>query len=297
MRARVRFQRSARRTTPDTERHPTPGAPGRESSLADAVRPVAVGVVVLVAALAFATLLRPRAGYASAQPLLFALALGAGLGVVSLVLIGAVARLARPGLRGRRSLRRSATAWPSMAIVVTIFVTSAAAPRVVHGISVLSRGGGVSRSSQQAAFRTWQQLVVPIVVSYASAVGKDAVLVHGLPRGHLRRLLRAVSASEAVLTRLGVRLRSDAAQLPARPELARLTTLLERSLASGQAAQRTLVVALGKALGVRSGAGRRAWLERLLAGGLAQLRRSQAAMFSFSLEANKLGASLFVQAP
>lgn len=103
----------------------------------DLVRLGAVCVVVIIAALALATLLRPDKGYARAEPLLAALAGGAGLGVVALLLIGLLRRVALVDVRDRGSLWQATTAWPGMAIVVTLFVADAAGPHLVGAIGAL----------------------------------------------------------------------------------------------------------------------------------------------------------------
>lgn len=262
----------------------------------DVVRQGAVCAVVIVASLSFATLLRPHAGYASAQSLLVALAVGAGLGVATLILVGFVVRVLVSDRCDRASLRQVMTAWPSMAIVLIILVFAAAGPPVVRAIGVLAGGGGGSKASEQADFRRWQQTVVPIAVAYISAVGKDAVFAHGLPRIRDRGLLTALNNSEKTLARLRQDLASNTARLPSRPELERLTKLLERALTFGERAQQPLLLtAKGLMRGVRNAAGNML-LRRLLARGFRHLQRSADAMAEFTGEANKLGGSLFVQA-
>ena len=251
-------------------------------------------LVVVIAALAVATVLRPRIGYATAPPLLGALALGAGLGVVSLLAAGLLTRLVfhRSG-----SFGRAATRWPTAAVLVTLFVAAAAAPHVVAGVAGLTRGSGASRAPEQADFRAWQQTVVPIVVSYTSAVTRDVVFGHGLPRRHLHRLQTALTASGKTLENLGHRLASSTRRLRS-AELARLTRLLQQALALGGQAQRTLSAAVaGEVAPPAMTAARRARLKRLSASGVDQLRRSQATISAFSLQANRLGASLFAGAP
>lgn len=254
--------------------------------------------VVVVAALAVATLLRPAAGYTTAQPLLLALALGAGLGAVSLLITGLLARAVRAGREAHGSLWGTATGWPIIAIVVGAFVIAAAAPHVVDGIVRLTRDQGASRAAEQSDFRDWQQVVVPIVLSYTSALQKDAAFSHGFPRRRLRRLLGVLMGSQTKLEDLRRRLQSHTHGLRSRPELARLTASLDRSLALAQRAQRTLSEAVIDALR-RFGttATGRATVKGLAALGVSQLHSSQAAAYAFSLEANKLGASLFVPAP
>ncbi len=210
----------------------------------DLVRLGAVCVVVIIAALALATLLRPDKGYARAEPLLAALAGGAGLGVVALLLIGLLRRVALVDVRDRGSLWQATTAWPGMAIVVTLFVADAAGPHLVGAIGALSRDGGASRAGEQMDFRRWQATVVPIIVGYMSAVRRDPVIVRGLaapPRSEPSRFAERLGANAR---RSPWRSREKAAQLHARPELRRLTTLLERGLAFGERAQRSFLLAV-----------------------------------------------------
>ncbi len=146
-------------------------------------------------------------------------------------------------------------------------------------------------------FRRWQATVVPITVGYMSAVRRDSVIVRSLPRHRDRSLLASLSDSERTLAGLRGDLAKSAAQLHARPELGRLTTLLERGLEFGQRAQRLFrqgakeVTPTGR---IPRGDIR---LKQLRARGIRELQRSQAAMTAFAFGANKLGASLFVHAP
>ncbi len=282
----------------DGETQPTTHVRGSRLSLDGVVHHGAVGFAVGVTALATATLLRPRAGYTSPQPLLGALSLGAGLGVASLGLVGLVAHIRSLDSLSFAALCRSATAWRSLGVVVFIFVTSAIAPRIVHGVDVLTQNPGASLASKQADFRRWQQVVVPIVVSYTSDLKTDGVFVHGLPLEHPGQLLRALINSQRAVRHLRANLRLDSAQLPSRPELRHLTALLDRSLALGQQAQGRFRQAINYALRTSgSAAALRGRAKKLVALGLRQLGSSQSAMADFSFGANWLGGSLFAQTP
>ena len=267
--------------------------PAEFSRFAAACAPV---VVITVAALAVATLRRPPAGYRSASALLAALALGAGLGAISLLIVGLAVKRAARG--AQHSLWRAATRWPAAAIVVAAFVIAAAAPGAVHGIAALIRNPAAARAAEQSAFRDWQAVVIPVTLSYTSALQRDAPFSHGLPRRHLGRLLGALRGSQTTLEELRRSLQANARRLRMPTDLARLTASLERALALGQRAQQTLTLAVSDALKhSTSAAAARLSASQLATLGVKQLRRSQAAMYYFSLDANSLGASLFVQSP
>lgn len=85
-------------------------------------------------------------------------------------------------------------------------------------------------------------------------------------------------------------------RLPWSHGLRRLTRSLEHGLALGEAAQQTFSVAARRASAAVDPAVLRRMLGRIRARGLSQLRRSENAMATFSLGANKLGAALFAQA-
>lgn len=267
----------------------SPGAPG----YADVMRPVAVFVVVAVAAVAFATLLRPRTGYTRIGPVLLASAAGGGLALAALLAAALVIR----HRHGATSLRRAMMAWPGMALVLLVFVGAAAVPRVVAATEGLLEGTTSSNAVQQADFSRWQQTVAPLAGAYISAVRADAVFLPGLPLHPSRRLLGAIRSTAARLVHLRQLLAEHAAHLPSRHGLSRFTNLLEQGLAFANRAQRPLLLAAEAELGDADTVGANQRLRALRRRGLGQLRRSEAAMTAFSLGANKLGGSLFAQRP
>ena len=259
----------------------------------DAMRPVAVFVVVGVAAMASATVLRPRAGYTRIGPVLVASAAGAGLAVAALVAAGLVNR----HRHGATSLRHAMIAWPGMALVLLIFVGVVAVPRIVAGTERLLEGAASSKAVEQADFSRWQQTVAPLAGAYISAVRADAVFLPGLPLHPTRRLLGAIRNTAARLAHLRELLAEHAARLPSSHGLSRFTNLLEQGLALANRAQRALLLAAEAELSDADTAGADRRLRALRRRGLGQLRRSEAAMTAFSLGANKLGGSLFAQRP
>jgi hypothetical protein len=135
-----------------------------------------------------------------------------------------------------------------------------------------------------------------MAAAYISAIRVDAVFLGGVPRHPDRHLPTALRNSGRTLAQLRQVLVKHAARLPSRNGLKRLTQSLEQGLVSGEAAQHPFALAAKDVLsGADTTAGDRR-LTRLRARGLIQLRRSAAAMATFSLGANKLGAALFAQA-
>jgi len=269
----------------------------KSSGLGGGARAAAFVLVVVLAAVAFATLLRPRTGYTSTDRLLVVLALGAGTAVGALIIAGAVATLRRRG--GERSVWRAVTALPSMSFVLAIFIAAAAASQLVHAIRPASgTPGAASAAAARADFRRLQATAVPIIVQWMDAVREDGAFAHGLPRAAAAGLGRRVDRSEHTLARLARSLAAAALRLPQRPDLRRLTAQLERALALARRAQRTFALVLAAATRVGGArAVRSAPIRQLIGRGNAEAQRSVAVMTAVSFEANKLGASLFVEQP
>lgn len=280
-----------------TDRGSTATGSGAQPRTGEGVRLIAAIGVVAIAALAVATLLRPKAGYTHTPPMLIAIAAGAGLGAASLLLVGLVICIVvRDGAR-RRTLRHAVTAWPTMTIVLIVFVGGAAGPRMARAVDVLVGGAGSSQAAERTDFSRWQQTVAPVTAKYISAIRKDGVFLRGLPRTLERGLPATLRDSARTLTHLHRLIADRAARLALNPELKRLTESLEQGLVSAERAQRPfLLVAEGLRRGADSAAAR-GKLRQLRGQGLGQLQRAQNAMQTFSLGANKLGASLFAQSP
>lgn len=259
-------------------------------SEAGAIRAGALVVVIVVAALAFASLLRPRNGYAGAHRLVLMLAIGGGVALVVLIAVAVVLRR-----RGDRSLWSAMTAVPTLSFVLALFVAASAVPAAAHWIRSSSAG---SDSAAGTDFHRWQEAVVPIVVRWMDAVRMDNAFAHGFPKASAVAIGRRVHRSERTLNRLAHVLASDSSRLPQRPELLQLTRRLEAALLLARQAQKNFALALAVARG--SGAadnGRAARIRRLVARGNEQVRRASAIMRAFSFTANDLGGSLFSGQP
>ncbi len=250
-----------------------------------------LALVVPLDAVAFATLLRPRHGYTSIHPLLVVLALGTGVGLAALTAVAAIVAIAANRARRSRISLWDAMTVRKMAIVLAIFVAAAVSSQLIRAI------GPAATSQDNAAgadFRRWQEQVIPIVVTYTSALREDRVLIHGLPPAAGSELRQRVARSEQTLSRLARTVAAEAPQLPARPELRRLTGRLETALALAVQAQRSYSLALAAAAHTTR---RDVQVRRLATRGRAELQRSQMTMAAFSFDANNLGATLFAGSP
>jgi hypothetical protein len=265
------------------------------SDLGRCARAVAFAFVVVLVAVAFATLLRPRNGYTSTDRLLVVLTLGAAAAVGALIIAGAAATLRRR--RGDRSLWPAVTSLPSMSFVLALFIAAAVASQLLHAIRPASGSAGASAATR-GDFRRWQATAVPIMVQWMDTIRNDGAFVHGLPPGAATRVRRRVDGSERTLVRLAGSLAAAAPRLPQRPDLRRLTQQLETALAVAQRAQASYSLAL--AVASRDGSTRtpqRALIRRLVARGNGDIQRSLAIMTGVSPDANKLGASLSAEQP
>ena len=242
----------------------------------------AAAALVTIAALATATLLRPRSGYSSQLHLLGALALGTSTAVLVLLAAAAIVATVRKR-RGRWAPPLRMVALAALAAALLL----AAALQALHNASLEA---APARPAAAADFARWQQQVVPIVVSYIAAVRGDAAVLRHPPHD------RVQTRRDQKLTREGAaRLHHAATAVAAvgRTEfansgLARLTRLLQTSLALAERGQAAVAAAL--ALKRSSVPGRAA-----LARARLDLRRSQQAMASFTLQANTLGGQLNAQ--
>jgi len=262
----------------------------------DRARAAAFVLVVVLDAVAFATLLRPRHGYTSTHRLLVVLAVGVGAAAGAHIVAGAAATFRR---RRDRSLWSATTALPTISFVLAVFIAAAVASQIVRAIHPLAGSqGGASAAAARADFQRWQETVVPIVVTWMHTIRVDSAFAHGLPSTHETALRRRVDRSEQTFVRLARSLDAASLRLPQRPDLRRLTNQLQTALALARRAQRTYALALAAA--TRGGVARRlhgARTRRLIARGNAEVQRSLAIMAGFSFDANKLGGSLFVEQP
>jgi hypothetical protein len=128
------------------------------------------------------------------------------------------------------------------------------------------------------------------------AIRTDQALIHGLPNAALNELRRRVERSQQTIEELSRSLAADAPRLPQRPVLRRLTNELTTGLGVSERAQ--AIYALAMASAVHTGIaqkGRTSRIRSLIGRGNAELTQSRAIMYAFSLDANKLGGSLFVE--
>lgn len=266
------------------------GRPRREpGSWAGAIRAGVLVVVIVIAALAFAALLRPRSGYAGMHRLVPMLAIGGGAALVVLVAVATVLRR-----RDDRSVWSAMTAVPTMSFVLALFIAASLVPAAVHAIRSPSTG---SRSAAGTDFHRWQEAVVPIVVRWMDAVRTDKAFAHGFPKASALAIGRRVNRSKRTLDGLARVLASDSPRLPQRPELLRLTRRLEAALLLARQAEKSFALALAVDRGKGAARSGRARVRRLVARGNGELRRSAAIMRAFAFAANDLGGSLFSGQP
>jgi hypothetical protein len=257
-----------------------------------AARGAALVVAAVLDAVAFATVLRPRHGYTSAHGLLVALTQGVGVAFGALVIAGALTAVAR---RRHGSPWAAMTAPRTLGIVLTVFVTAAVGSQIVRALRAEATQRA-SATAERADFRRWQAAVVPIVVRWMDTTRTDKVFVHGLPVTATAELPRRVHHSRQTLEALARSLAADSPRLPEGPQLRRLTGQLATALAMAERAQSSYALALAAGQGVAPN-GRASRARSLIERGNAEARRSLAIMETFSLDANQLGASLFVQNP
>ncbi|WP_249011829.1 hypothetical protein [Conexibacter sp. DBS9H8] len=183
------------------------------------------------------------------------------------------------------------TAWSNIGLLSAAFIVAAAAPHIGAGVAGLASGTRATQTVEQSAFSGWQQTVIPIVLSYDSAIRVDAALSNGLPSRGLHHLLAALHQSENKLADAQHRLHLSTTRQNTPGQLASLTAQLGRSVTLGELAQHTLAQAVRRALeGSRGNV--RATAAGLLRAGVKQLHASQSDIYTFSLQANKLGAAL-----
>lgn len=238
----------------------------------------AAAAIVTIAALATATVLRPRGGFTSTLHLLAALALGASAALLALLAATAVAAIVR-GRRGRATPPLPLLALAALAAAL-LLAASLQALRTADSPTATA-----APSPAASEFARWQQQVVPIVVSYITIVRADATLLRRPPRtrSHLLRAEQRVRAGATTL-------RHDTAALAhlpsADPDLTRLSRRLRTALRLAQRGQAKATAALSDAAAPR---------RSLLAQARRALRSSQQAMAVFTLKANMLGAQLNAQ--
>lgn len=276
-----------------TNRRELTAQTGSRSSLMS-VRAATLMLAVALDAVAFATVLRPRHGYRSADALLLALAVGLGAAVGALTITAAIAKSRRP--RGG-SAWDAATAIPTLGLVLAMFIAAGAGSQVIRGLDGPATQAGSSEAAR-ADFQRWQGAVVPIVVGWMHVIRADAAFTRGLPATASSRLRGRVERAQRTLDALARSLAAEAPRLPRRPRLRRLTIELQTALAAAQRAERTYALAVSEA--ANAGADqkvRAARVRALLDRGNAETRQSLSIMTTFSFDANGLGGSLFAEQP
>ncbi len=246
-------------------------------------------------AIAFATVLRPRHGYTSAHRLLVALAVGLGAALAASIIAGAGTAFAQ---RRPRSLWTGITALSTLGAVLALFIAAAAGSRLVLVLRPDSQRAAASTQAARTDFRRWQATVVPIAVRWMDAMRSQRPFRRGLPTTGINELRRRVDRADRTFGQLTRSLAADSRRLPQRPALRRLTSELTLALVIAQRAQASYERAIGSASHPRStGPGRTRNIGPLVNRGNREATRSARIMYAFSLEANKLGASLFAQQP
>jgi hypothetical protein len=251
-------------------------------------------MAVVLDAVAFATVLRPRQGYRSATGLVVALAIGVGAALGAIVIVAAVTVLIR---HRKRSVWEVTTALPTMALVLVVFIAAGAGSQIVQALP----GPASQAGSQQAAradFERWQATVVPIVVGWMHAIRADRAFTHSIGAAAVGELRHRVDRSRRTLDGLARSLAAASPGLPRRLKLRRLTVELETALAAARRAQQTYMLALAVAAqGGEARTGRASALRVLIDRGNAGMQESVSIMTTFSYDANALGASLFAERP
>lgn len=258
------------------------------------MRGAALVLAIVLDAVAFATVLRPRHGYTSTHGLLVALAVGVGVALGALIIAGAAAVFPR---RRHRSLWEATTSLPTLSLVLAPFIVAAVGSQIVPALRA-SASKDASTTAERADFQRWQATIVPIVVTWMDTIRTDGAFTHGLPATAITELRSRVDRSERTLEGLARSLEADWPRLPQRPQLRRLTNQLETGLTVAERAQRTYTLALAAAAyrGVAR-KGRASAVRTLIDRGNEEAQQSLATMATFSLDANALGGSLFVERP
>lgn len=241
----------------------------------DAVKASALIVFGAVAAVAFATALRPR-GYHNGSSL--ATALLAGAAIALLLVTALVALRPRVGLRGT-----SRVTYVTLAFVATLFLGAAAVR------TVTAQDG----ESAKQAFHRWASQATPLLVRYEDALMLDGGRSSSLPRGGARTYMaRRVRQVELRLKALELPVGRLAASAPA--ELKPFVPLLQAAISLAEKAQGTLADALTHtADGPRLGRRQHPSPLALLRAGELLLVRSRQAMAAFALQVNSVGGRLF----
>ena len=265
----------------------------RQSSYRAAERGVALTIALLLDAVAFATVLRPHHAYTSTQRLLVVLAIGVGVALGVSIIAGAATAVAR---RRRTSLWEATTTLSTLGFVLALFITTAVGSRIMPTVRPGASPVAVSSPAARADFQRWQATVVPIAVRWMDAIRTDQAFMHGLPDTALNELRRRVERSQRTIEELSRSLAAEAPRLPQRPALRRLTNEMTTGLAVSERAQAIYTLAL--AFSVQTGLARKDRATRirsLIDRGNSEMTQSRTTMYAFSLDANKLGGSLFVQ--
>lgn len=252
-------------------------------------RVAAAVVLVVVAALAVATIHRPTGGYREAAPLLLALSAG-GLGAITLIGLLALGAHVVSRWRGSPATSVSSSAIPLIVLALAtmlIVIGTGAVKLWPHGSTT------ASAAPQRAAFAAWQRATVPLVLTYTDAV---RVLGPAIRSQHRRvRRLAVVQHQEAALTRLLQTLRDDARRYRNWPRLPSLTADFIASTREARAAAVDLAAATraARATGGTSSRAKRRIRRRMFAQARHSLFDAQAGMWRFTLAANALGSRVF----
>ena len=276
------------------EQEPTSEARGGSSGSRTSVRAAALTLAVALDAIAFATMLRPRHGYRSADRLLLTLAIGVGAALGALAIVAALTALRR---RHHRSVWEVMTALPTLGLVLLAFIAASAGSQLAPAPGGPPTQAGSSEAAR-ADFERWQATVVPIVVGWMDAVRVDRAFTHNVPIAALEGLKASVDQSLQTLDRLARSLAAASPQLPQRPQLRQLTLELQAALAAAQRAEQTYALALDAA--ARRGearSGRAYPVRTLIDRGNAETRESLSTMTAFSFAANAVGQSMLADRP
>lgn len=248
---------------------------------------VAVAVVV-IGALAVATVGRPRGGYRAAGPLLLAV-VGGAVGAILLIGLLAVLSAAVAHRRGvaTGSLGVTATSLAVLSLSAGVIVAA------TLSIELWPRASATRADAPpRATFSAWQRDTVPSVLTYSDAIRFLWPSIRD--RGRRPPRLAAVLRREATLHGLLRALGADVRRYEGSPRLRALTTSFIGSVRDARAAAADLAVAIR----VRAGAGEAplgsgaSAVRRLIGDARRRVIRAQRGVQEFTFATNALGSSL-----